>query len=82
LPDDLVYQLALITYLGWGDFDVNELARRYEALKEDFATPAMAIELLIGKASLADYLTEGVEELKKKRLDIDHLPLPVPSRKS
>jgi hypothetical protein len=81
MPEDIVYQLALIMYLGRGDFDVSDLAGQYEALRENFDTPSAAISQMMEKAPLADYLMEGVEELKRNRLDIDNLPLAVTSRK-
>src|SRR2546425_3253607 len=35
LPDDMIYQIGLLMYLGRGDFDVRELADSYKALKEN-----------------------------------------------
>jgi hypothetical protein len=81
-PDDIVYQLALIVYLGQVAFDVSDLAGQYEALKEENETPAAAISQMMETAPLADYLEEGIEELKRNRLDLDHLPLRVASGKS
>jgi hypothetical protein len=73
LPEDAVYQLALIMYIGRGDFGTDDLAGHYEALKETFGKPDGAVSQMIEKASLADYLTDGLAELKKNGADVDHL---------
>jgi len=75
LPEDMVYQIALLMYLGRGDFEVRELAEHYATLKENFDSPAALASQLIGKAPLADYLQDGLAELRKHRIDVDRLPL-------
>jgi hypothetical protein len=75
LPEDLLYKLALLMHLGRGDFPVGELAERYEELKQDSEKPEWAVEHLVAKVALADYLTEGLEELKTNRINVDNLPL-------
>src|SRR5208283_1381136 len=56
LPEDDIYKLALLMYLGRGDFGAEDLAGHYETLKKRFATPDWAVAQLLGKAPLADYL--------------------------
>jgi hypothetical protein len=73
LPEELIYQLALLMYLGRGDFGTGDLAGRYQALKATFAKPDQAASQMLGKASLADYLTDGLVELNKTGIDVDHL---------
>lgn len=75
LPEDLVYQIGLLMYLGRGDLDVRELADYYKSLKESFASATALAAQLTGKATLADYLSDGLAELKKHGLDVDRLPL-------
>ena len=72
-PEDIIYQLALLMYLGRGDFDATGLAAHYKALKEAFGKPERAAAQMMEKASLADYLSDGLEELKKKDIDPDRL---------
>ena len=55
--------------------DVGELAAQYEVLKENFDSAAALSSQLTGKATLADYLQDGLDELKQRRIDVDRLPL-------
>jgi len=75
LPDDMVYQIGLLMDLGRGYFNVNELAQHYRSLKDDFDSPEALAALLTGKVTLADYLQDGLAELKKHHIDVDSLPL-------
>jgi hypothetical protein len=53
LPEDMVYQIALLIYLGRGDFDVHELAAYFKTFKENFdGATALALQLT-DKAPLA-----------------------------
>src|SRR5258708_872080 len=65
LPEDMVYQIGLLMYLGRGDFDVHELADYYKTLKENFDSATALASRLIDKAPLADYLQDGLAELQK-----------------
>jgi hypothetical protein len=73
LPEDELYKLTLLMYLGRGDFGTDDLAGHYETLKKRFAKPDWAISQMIEKAPLADYLTDGLAELTKNGIDVDHL---------
>jgi hypothetical protein len=75
LPADIVYRLALIMYLGRGDFEIHDLGGSYQALKQNFDEPKWAVSQMLGKAPLADYLEEGLAELKRKRIPVDNMPL-------
>lgn len=73
LPEQDVYKLALLMYLGRGDFGTDDLAGQYEALKKKLAKPDWAITQLMGKGPLADYLSDGLAELEKHGIDVDDL---------
>ncbi len=73
LPEDAIYKLALIMYLGRGDFGTDDLAGRYQALRETFGNPRWAASQMMGKTPLADYLTDGLAELRKAGIDMDQL---------
>src|SRR6266498_2659703 len=73
LPEDAIYQLALIMHLGRGDFGTEDLAGHYEALKRTFRKPDWAASQMMEKAPLADYLADGLAELKKSGIDVDRL---------
>ncbi len=73
LPDDVLYKLTLIMYVGRGDFGTEDLAAGFEHVKEAFPEPEYAASQLSEKASLADYLTEGLAELRRNGIDVDDL---------
>src|SRR5438067_8662212 len=50
LSEDDIYKLALLMYLGRGDFRTIDLAAHYEMLKERFPNPDWAISQLVEKA--------------------------------
>ncbi len=75
LSADQLYQLALIMYLGRGDFEPADIAKQYGSVRTRFGEPKWAAMQLMGKASLADFLREGLDKLRDSRLDVDHLPL-------
>ena len=75
LPSGTIYQLVLLMYLGRGDFGPDELPGRYEALKQTFGDPEWAASQMMGKAPLAEYLSDGLLELKRHRIPVDDLPL-------
>jgi hypothetical protein len=73
LPEEIVYKLALIAHLGPGALDTTDLEGRYEALRERYDTPADAAFRLMTMRPLADYLADGLAELKKHRIDVDKI---------
>ncbi len=75
LPEEVLFKVALVAYLGRGDYETNNLAADYQALRDDFDGPSELISQLLEKASLADYLTEGMTILKKEGLDLDKIEL-------
>ncbi|HUE72485.1 MAG TPA: DUF3775 domain-containing protein [Pirellulaceae bacterium] len=75
LPDEEIHVLVLLMYLGRGDFTVDQLAEHYESVKQRFPKREWAVSQILGKAPLADYLTDGAAELKKSGIDLDDLAL-------
>jgi hypothetical protein len=75
LSTEMIYQLLLIMYLGRGDLDAGDLARFYDDLKGMFGNPGYAASQMLDKAPLADYLLDGLEELRKHQIDVNKLPL-------
>jgi Protein of unknown function (DUF3775) len=75
LPEEQIYALILLMYIGRGDFGTNHLAENYKAMKETFETPAMAIAQMKGTGTLAEYLSDGLAELKKHNIDPDALDI-------
>ena len=75
LREEMVYQLIVIMYLGRGDFGAEGLAGYYQALRGTLGDPEHATSQLMDKAALADYLAEGLEELRNHGIDVDKMPL-------
>lgn len=75
LPEEAIYKVLLLMYLGRGDFDTADLSADYKALKRRYSKPEEAVAQMIEKASLAEYLTEGMAELNRNGFDIENLTL-------
>ena len=73
LSEDTVYKLALIMYLGRGDFDTSDLPGQYRALREDFDRPSAVIAQMMDKAPLAEYLQEGMKILTSQQINLDKM---------
>ncbi len=74
LSDEQIYQLLVIMYLGRSDFGTDDLAENYEAW-DAFADREQATSQMMDKAPLADHLSDGLEELRKHKIDVDKMPL-------
>ncbi|HTU90782.1 MAG TPA: hypothetical protein VMF69_11955 [Gemmataceae bacterium] len=76
LPAETIYQLYLLRHLGRWEFGANDLAVNYERLKKMIGTAEQAVfEMMTFKATLADNLLEGLEELRKHNINTDKMPL-------
>ncbi len=73
LPEDVIYKLALIMALGREDFGTDDLADHFLEVKDAYGKPDWAIAEMMGKATLADYLTDGLAKLNKNGIDVDQL---------
>jgi hypothetical protein len=75
LSEDTIYQLLLVMYLGREDFAIDDLAEYHDALKSSFGDVEYAASQMLDKAPLGDYLSDGLEELRKHKIDVDKMPL-------
>ncbi len=73
LPAGAIYMLTVLMYFGRGDFAANELLSRYEQVSDNFNKPQWAINQLIGKVPLPNYLTSGRRLLSEAGIDVDSL---------
>ena len=73
LPEDQLYALILLTYVGRGDFSADHLLPAYQTMKETFPSKDLAIAQMTGKKTLAEYLTDAMEEIQKRHIDLDSL---------
>jgi hypothetical protein len=71
LPEDQVFALLLLTYVGRGDFSADDLLPAYQAMKETFSTKDLAIAQMTETKALAEYLTDAMEEIQKRHIDLD-----------
>jgi hypothetical protein len=75
LSEDTIYQLMLIAYLGRSELSVNNLAEEYEKLQKDWGTSGQEAFKMMNMASLAEELSDGLEELRKHKIPVDKMPL-------
>src|SRR5262249_6126017 len=73
LPEDQLYALILLTYVGRGDFRADDLPPAYQAMKETFPSKDLAIAQMTGETALAEYLTDAMEEIQKRHIDLDRI---------
>ncbi len=76
LPEETLYKLALIRYVGEGRFDTSELQQGYQYARDYWEKPAQLLEMLV-EAPLEDSLPEGMESLKKAGIDLDKMDFTV-----
>src|SRR6266404_2206947 len=73
LSEDQLYALILLTYVGRGDFSADHLLPAYQTMKETFPSKDLAIAQMTGMKALAEYLTDAMEDIQKRHIDLDSL---------
>ena len=73
LPEDQVYILIVLTYVGPATFKADDLPSAYQTMKEIFSSKDLAIAQMTGTITLADDLTDAMEALQKRHIDVDSL---------
>ncbi len=73
LADDQLYAVALLTYLGKGDVSADHLQTAFQTMKETLPNKELAIAQIMAEKSLAEYLTDAMEEIRNREIDLDHL---------
>ncbi len=71
LPEDQLYALILLTRVGRGDFRADDLLAAYQTMKETFPGKDLVIAQMMGEKTLAEYLTDAMEEIQKRPIDLD-----------
>ena len=59
--------------MGRGDFSADHLLSAYQTMRETFPSKELAIAQMAGKETIAEYLTDAVEEIQKRHIDLDKL---------
>jgi hypothetical protein len=73
LPEDQLYTLLLLMYVGRGDFRSDDLMAANQTLKETFSSKDLAIAEMTEQSALAEYLTDAMEGIQKRHIDPDSL---------
>lgn len=73
LPEDQLYALILLTYVGRGDFSADGLLPAYQTMKEAFPSTDLAIAQMTGNTAIAEYLTDAMQDVQKRHIDLDKL---------
>lgn len=71
LSEEDVYLFCLLMYVGRGDFDIDHLRSAYQKTRDAFPRQELAIDQMVGKPELADYLTDAWEQLHERNIDLD-----------
>ena len=73
LPEDQLYAVALLTYVGRGDVTADRLIPAYRAIKESLPSKETAIAQITGQKTLGEYLADAIAEIQKRHIDLDRL---------
>jgi hypothetical protein len=71
LPEDDLFLLCLLMYVGRGDFDIDHLKPAYRNILETFPSREVAIDQMLGKRALSEYLTDAWDEVQKRHINLD-----------
>ena len=73
LPEEQLYLVLLLIYVGRGDYSADRLVPAYQTIKEAFPSSDLAIAQIGGHPTLAEYLADAMEELHKRHVDLDNV---------
>lgn len=71
LPEEDLFILCLLMYVGRGDFDMDHLKAAYQSIRNTFPSRELAIDQLLGKRALSEYLTDAWDEVQKRHINVD-----------
>ena len=71
----VVYALIAIMYVGRDGLAHGDFLAHYEQMSDTFPTPEIAIDQMLRKTPLADYLQRGIDRLAAAGIDVDALLL-------
>jgi hypothetical protein len=73
LPEEQLYALFLLTYVGRGTYGADHLPASYQAMKETFPNRDLATGQMMENTAIAEDLQDAAEELSKHHIDLDSL---------
>lgn len=71
LPEEDLFLLCLLMYVGRGDFDIDHLKPGYRSVREELPSRELVIDQMLGKRALSEYLTDAWDEVQKRKIDLD-----------
>jgi hypothetical protein len=71
LPENDLLLLCLLMYVGRGDFDVDHLRQAFRSVRNRYPNRESAIDQILGKRALSEYLTDAWDEVTRHHIDID-----------
>lgn len=72
LPEDQLYAVLFLTYLGRGDFGLDHLPNAIRVARARFPAKELAIGQVVAKP-VAEYLIDAMEKTLKHGIDVDDL---------
>lgn len=69
----MLCRLNLIFFLGRGDIGIDELSDFYAELRGASSDRDNTVSQMVSKATLADYLSDGLDELRKHKMNVNKL---------
>jgi hypothetical protein len=76
LPEDQLYAVTLLMYVGRGDFTVDRLIPAYRTIKEILPSKELAIAQITGQKTLGEYLVDAIAEIQTRHINLDSLKFP------
>jgi hypothetical protein len=73
LPEDQLYAVALLMYLGRGDVIATQIPSAFLTVKKILPSKDLAIDQLMSQTALAEYLADAVAEAQKRHINLDDL---------
>ncbi len=71
LPEVQLHKALLAVRVGRGDISPDNIIDGYAQLKREFPNKDSAVGRILDTTALGDYLSDGVERLKRESVDID-----------
>ncbi len=72
-PVEVICPILVIMCVGSGVYSVRDLSLRCRRARAKFKTTQEAVNEMVGKAPLAEYLEEGLRLLANRGIDVDGL---------
>jgi hypothetical protein len=73
-PPAIIYGVVSVMYMGRGDFDnERDFLGVYSSMSDTFPSPPLAVNQMVQKTPLAQYLRDGMVIARKWGIDLDKI---------